>query len=124
MAKKALITGITGQDGSYLSELLLDKGYEVHGWSSEECDVTRPDTLRVAIQQAQPDEIYHLAAQSHVGDSRSVLAVSSRSLRHRSNEPSVRQSVCVRAVPRGKLEQRRGVATSLYRVHAGSVRRC
>jgi len=66
---RALITGITGQDGYYLSRLLMGQGYEVHGWSREECDITQPDTLRVAIQQAQPDEIYHLAAQSHVGES-------------------------------------------------------
>jgi GDPmannose 4,6-dehydratase len=65
----AFITGITGQDGSYLSELLTGKGYEVHGWPSAECDITQPDVLRVAVQQSQPDEIYHLAAQTHVGDS-------------------------------------------------------
>lgn len=49
-AKRALITGVTGQDGSYLAELLLGKGYEVHG----------------LIRELEPDEIYHLAAQSHV----------------------------------------------------------
>ena len=50
--KKALISGITGQDGSFLAEFLLQKGYEVHG-------------IRI-IQSVQPDEIYNLAAQSHV----------------------------------------------------------
>ena len=62
----ALITGVTGQDGWYLRELLEGKGYEVFGWRRDECDVTDPEQVRVAVQQAQPDEIYHLAAQSHV----------------------------------------------------------
>ena len=66
VAKSAFITGITGQDGWYLRELLEAKGYEVYGWGRDECDITNPDQVRVAIQQAQPDEIYHLAAQSHV----------------------------------------------------------
>jgi len=66
---RALITGVTGQDGWYLRELLEDKGYEVYGWRRDECDVTDPEQVRVAVQQAQPNEIYHLAAQSHVGDS-------------------------------------------------------
>ena len=70
----AFITGITGQDGSYLQELLTGKGYEVHGWPSADCDITRPDVLRVALQQSQPDEIYHLAAQTHVGESARVEA--------------------------------------------------
>ena len=69
MAKRAFITGITGQDGCYLRELLETKGYEVYGWDRDECDITNLDQVRVAIQQAQPDEIYHLAAQSHVGAS-------------------------------------------------------
>ena len=69
MARSALITGITGQDGWYLRQLLESKRYEVHGWRRDECDITEPEQVRVAIQQAQPDEIYHLAAQSHVGDS-------------------------------------------------------
>ena len=72
--RSALITGITGQDGWYLRELLEAKGYEVHGWRSDECDVTDSEQLRVAVQQAQPDEIYHLAAQSHVGQSESDIS--------------------------------------------------
>ncbi len=90
--KRALITGITGQDGSYLAELLLDKGYEVHGikrrtslfntdridhlyrdpHESDQCfvlhhgDMTDSSSLIRIIQQVQPDEIYNLAAQSHV----------------------------------------------------------
>lgn len=90
--KKALITGITGQDGSYLAELLLSKGYEVHGiirqssslrtWRIDHLfndknihdktlflhygDLTDSISLLNIIQKIQPDEIYNLAAQSHV----------------------------------------------------------
>lgn len=83
--KKALITGITGQDGSYLAEFLLDKGYEVHGLirrSAEhttgridhildklhihEGDLSDSSCLIRVIGEVQPDEIYNLAAQSHV----------------------------------------------------------
>lgn len=90
--KKALITGITGQDGSYLAELLLEKRYEVHGimrrtstvttWRIEHLynnseildkqlflhygDLTDITSLTSILQQVQPDEIYNLAAQSHV----------------------------------------------------------
>ena len=92
MAKKALITGITGQDGSYLAELLLDKGYEVHGIKRRASsfnttridhlyqdpheleprlvlhygDLTDSTNLIRIIQQVQPTEIYNLGAQSHV----------------------------------------------------------
>ncbi|MBX3670108.1 MAG: GDP-mannose 4,6-dehydratase [Rhodocyclaceae bacterium] len=91
--KKALITGITGQDGSYLTELLLQHGYEVHGAVRRTsllersrlrhlyadssiydrslflhyADLDDPTTLRRVILRVQPDEIYHLAGQSHVG---------------------------------------------------------
>jgi GDPmannose 4,6-dehydratase len=83
--KKALITGITGQDGSYLAELLLEKGYEVHGIIRRSSlintdridhiydqiklhygDLTDSTNLVRVIQQVQPDEIYNLGAQSHV----------------------------------------------------------
>jgi len=90
--KKALITGITGQDGAYLAELLLDKGYEVHGIKRRSSlfntdridhlyqdphepsprfilhhgDLTDSSSLIRVIQQVQPDEVYNLAAQSHV----------------------------------------------------------
>ncbi len=90
--KKALITGVTGQDGSYLAELLLDKGYEVHGMKRRASsfntsridhlyqdihekdlkfklhygDLTDSTNLIRLIQEIQPDEIYNLAAQSHV----------------------------------------------------------
>ena len=90
--KKALITGITGQDGSYLAELLLEKGYEVHGIKRRASsfntsridhlyqdpheadprlvlhygDLTDSTNLIRIIQQVQPDEIYNLGAQSHV----------------------------------------------------------
>lgn len=87
MIKKALITGVNGQDGSYLSEFLLEKGYEVHGiirrTSSEEKknishlltnthfylhygDLTDSMSILKIIKSAMPDEIYNLAAQSHV----------------------------------------------------------
>jgi GDPmannose 4,6-dehydratase len=83
--KVALITGITGQDGSYLAELLLEKGYEVHGIVRRASlinthridhiydsihlhygDLTDSTNLVRIIQQVQPDEIYNLGAQSHV----------------------------------------------------------
>jgi GDPmannose 4,6-dehydratase len=90
--KKALITGVTGQDGAYLAEFLLNKGYEVHGvkrrtslfntdridhlYEGPEVktrrfvlhhgDLTDSSSLIRIIQQVQPDEIYNLAAQSHV----------------------------------------------------------
>ena len=83
--KIALITGITGQDGSYLAELLLEKGYEVHGIVRRSSlintyridhiyqninlhygDLTDSTNLVRVIQQVQPDEIYNLGAQSHV----------------------------------------------------------
>ena len=83
--KVVLITGITGQDGSYLAELLLEKGYEVHGIIRRSSmintdridhiynqiklhygDLTDSTNLVRVIQQVQPDEIYNLGAQSHV----------------------------------------------------------
>ncbi len=85
MSKRALITGITGQDGSYLAELLLSKGYEVHGMvrrsSSEnferidhlreqvtlhQGDLLDQYSLSLVLEQSQPDEVYNLAAQSFV----------------------------------------------------------
>lgn len=85
MSKAALITGITGQDGSYLAELLLAKGYEVHGVVRRSSsfntaridhifdsiqlhfgDVTDPLSIRSILSKSQPDEVYNLAAQSHV----------------------------------------------------------
>ena len=91
-SKRALITGITGQDGSYLSELLLEKGYEVHGiirrtstFNTDRIDhiyvdphspearlflhsgdLTDGTTLRRILEEVQPSEIYNLGAQSHV----------------------------------------------------------
>lgn len=85
--KKALITGITGQDGSYLAELLLGKGYEVHGlkrrsssfntgriehlldnpmFKLHDGDLADSTNLTRLVKEIQPDEIYNLAAQSHV----------------------------------------------------------
>src|SRR5205085_11874738 len=88
--KKAVITGITGQDGAYLTRLLLDKGYEVHGtfrrtssvnfWRLAELgtlehpnlhlvefDLTDLSTCIRLLQRAEPSEVYNLAAQSFVG---------------------------------------------------------
>src|SRR3990167_6014834 len=93
MRKKALITGITGQDGSYLAELLLEKGYEVHGLVRRAStfnrgriehlladptlkhfaiglhygDLSDSNSLLRVIMAVNPDEVYNLAAQSHVG---------------------------------------------------------
>src|SRR6202012_5380061 len=90
--KRALITGITGQDGAYLAELLLEKGYEVHGIKRRSSsfnttriehlyqdphvanrrlflhygDLTDSTNLLRIVQSVQPDEIYNLGAQSHV----------------------------------------------------------
>jgi GDPmannose 4,6-dehydratase len=88
MARKALITGITGQDGSYLAELLIEKGYDVHGVVRRSSSVnrTRIDHIRDAklpltlhygdltdassinrlLREVKPDEVYNLGAQSHV----------------------------------------------------------
>src|SRR5882757_2356505 len=92
MTKKALITGVTGQDGSYLAELLLAKGYEVHGIKRRSSsfntdridhlyqdphesgvrlklhygDLTDATNLIRIVQEVQPQEIYNLGAQSHV----------------------------------------------------------
>ncbi len=91
--KKALITGVTGQDGSYLAELLLEKGYEVHGIKRRASlfntrridhiyqdphvdnqrfilhygDLTDSSNLTRIVEQVEPDEVYNLGAQSHVG---------------------------------------------------------
>jgi GDPmannose 4,6-dehydratase len=79
---KALITGISGQDGSYLADLLTDKGYDVYGLERRitpkrrkvkgtiiRGDIRDYPTVYQTINQLKPDEIYHLAAQSFVGDS-------------------------------------------------------
>jgi GDPmannose 4,6-dehydratase len=93
--KRAFITGIEGQDGSYLTELLLEKGYEIHGLvyrvnglhapnlehlvrddrihkmrlSLYPADLDDADSVRVPLERAAPDEVYHLAGLSHVGQS-------------------------------------------------------
>lgn len=87
MGKTALITGITGQDGSYLAELLLSKGYTVHGLVRRSStypagneriehireklhlhygDLSDPFSLMWALKASQPDEVYNLGAMSHV----------------------------------------------------------
>lgn len=86
--KKALITGITGQDGSFLAELLLEKGYEVHGFARRSSvrtteriehllvdgsihlhdgDMTDSSSIAWVLGEVRPNEVYNLAAQSHVG---------------------------------------------------------
>ncbi len=86
--KRALITGITGQDGSYLAELLLEKGYDVHGLIRRTStpnktnikhlehhinlipgDLLDQGSIRKALKESNPDEVYNLAAQSFVGES-------------------------------------------------------
>ena len=93
--KRAFITGIEGQDGSYLTELLLTKGYEVHGFFRRStngkavnlrhlkadpeifqktlflypAELDEPESIRTPLEKCAPDEIYHLASQSHVGQS-------------------------------------------------------
>ncbi|MDR6189632.1 GDP-mannose 4,6-dehydratase [Agrobacterium pusense] len=95
LSRVALITGVTGQDGAYLAEFLLNKGYIVHGimrrtslFNTNRIDHLHLDRLETGgrlvlhhgdmtdgaslirvVQHTQPDEIYNLAAQSHVGDS-------------------------------------------------------
>lgn len=76
MSKTAFITGVSGQDGSYLTELLIVKGYEVHGIDKRpphdtrvhytECDLHDYERLAAIIKKLQPDEVYNLAAQSSV----------------------------------------------------------
>lgn len=104
--KTALITGITGQDGSYLTELLLEKDYEVHGvvrrsssfnrWRIEHliqnssiygkklflhyADLSDDASLRRIFSQTNPDEFYHLAGQSHVGISFEIPEVTTREI--------------------------------------------
>ena len=88
MPKRALITGVAGQDGTYLTELLLGKGYEVYGVAGPypgafaetvaanpgrvfalEADLTDMDSLLAAVSASRPDEVYNFAAQSSVGSS-------------------------------------------------------
>ena len=104
--KKALITGITGQDGSYLTELLLEKGYEVQGivrrsssfnrWRIEHliqdpeiygkklflhyADLSDDASLRRIFSKTKPDEFYHLAGQSHVGISFEIPEVTTQEI--------------------------------------------
>ena len=88
MSKRALITGITGQDGSYLAEFLLNKGYEVYGTIRKTshflhpnighiqnrlkliyADLLDPVSIDIAVKEAMPDEVYNLASQSAPGKS-------------------------------------------------------
>jgi len=123
--KKALITGVTGQDGSYLSEFLLNKGYEVHGIKRRTSlintkrinhlyqepnenyrkfilhhgDLTDSTSLIRIIQEVQPDEIYNLAAQSHV-------AVSFEQPEYTSNSDAIGALRILEAIRILKLEKK------------------
>jgi GDPmannose 4,6-dehydratase len=126
MTKRALITGVTGQDGAYLAELLLQKGYEVHGlkrrassFNTERVDhlykdphvqggssfrlhygdLTDATNLLRVIQQVQPDEIYNLGAQSHV-------AVSFETPEYTANADAMGTLRILEAIRILKLEQR------------------
>lgn len=104
--KKALITGITGQDGSYLAELLIAKGYEVHGivrrvafndpaakfrrvnWMAihkiniHECDMLNYASVFLIVEKVRPDECYHLAAQSFVGSKDEFTTMANINMTH------------------------------------------
>ncbi len=125
MTKRALITGVTGQDGAYLAELLLQKGYEVHGlkrrassFNTERVDhlyqdphaqnvrfhmhygdLTDATNLLRVIQQVQPDEIYNLGAQSHV-------AVSFETPEYTANADAIGTLRILEAIRILKLEKR------------------
>ena len=126
--KKALITGITGQDGSYLTELLLEKGYEVHGiirrQSSQNTeridhilndlafdqrvflhygDLTDSSNAHALIQDIQPDEVYNLAAQSHVAVSFEVPEYTAEA----TGVGTIRLLEAVRRVPMGRQSSTR-----------------
>ncbi len=135
--KKAFITGITGQDGSYLAELLLAKGYEVHGlirrastFNTQRIDhlyedpheqdkrlflhygdLTDGSRLVTLLASIQPDEVYHLAAQSHVRVSLRRAGVHRR--HHRDGHD---------AAARGDPDDRAGLPV-LPGVQLGDVRR-
>jgi GDPmannose 4,6-dehydratase len=129
--KKALITGITGQDGSYLAELLLEKGYEVHGIIRRAStfntsridhiyadphlngvrfflhygDISDSTNLIKLLYNLKPDEVYHLAAQSHVRVSFDIPEY-----RHRAAKCSVWCGKCRKKKPRRFIRAARMVA--------------
>ena len=131
--KKALITGITGQDGSYLAEFLLDKNYEVHGIKRRTSlintdridhlyqnpheanrkfilhhgDLTDSTSLIRIIQEVQPDEIYNLAAQSHI-------AVSFEEPEYTANSDALGALRILEAIRILKLEKKNKILPSIY----------
>ncbi len=132
--RAALITGITGQDGSYLAELLLEKGYEVHGMvrrsSTERFDRIEHLRGRVTLHQgdlldhrslvdalraSQPDEIYNLAAMSFVAISW-VAADADRGVQRRRRHPHPRGG------PRGRARRRASTRRPRARCSARSAR--
>ena len=130
--KKAIITGITGQDGSYLAEFLLNKGYEVHGIKRRTSlintnridhlyqdphepnkkfilhhgDLTDSTSLIRIIQDVKPDEIYNLAAQSHV-------AVSFEEPEYTANSDALGALRILEAIRILKLEKKNKILSSL-----------
>ena len=131
--KVALITGVTGQDGAYLSEFLLNKGYEVHGLKRRSSlfntdridhlyqdrhdrdvrfflhhsDMTDSSSLTRLIQETQPDEIYNLAAQSHV-------AVSFEEPEYTANSDGLGVLRLLEAIRILKLEKQNEILSSKY----------
>ena len=124
--KKALITGINGQDGSYLAELLLEKGYEVYGilkrnsvaenqtarldnifsqLKLQYADMTDMASLIRVLQDVQPDEIYNLAAQSHV-------AVSFEVPEYTANSAAIGALRILEAIKFHKLEKKTNLGRS------------
>ena len=130
--KKALITGITGQDGSYLAEFLINKGYEVHGIKRRSSlintdridhlyqdpsqdnrnfilhygDLTDSTSLIRIIQEVQPDEIYNLGAQSHV-------AVSFEEPEYTANSDALGALRILEAIRILKLEKKNKILSSI-----------
>ena len=141
--KKALITGITGQDGAYLAEFLLAKGYQVHGIKRRTSlfntaridhlyqdphvehqnlmlhygDLTDSSSLIHIVQQVQPDEIYNLAAQSHVKVSFEEPEYTANSDAHRARCGCWRRSAC------WAWKRRRGSTRRRHRRCTGWCRR-
>ena len=130
--KKALITGVTGQDGSYLAEFLINKGYKVHGIKRRSSlintaridhiyqdpqeadpklilhhgDLTDTSSLIRIVQEVQPDEIYNLAAQSHV-------AVSFEEPEYTANSDALGSLRILEAIRILKLEKKNKILSSI-----------
>src|ERR687895_405976 len=150
--KKAVVTGISGQDGSYLAELLLDKGYVVHGivrrsssFNTDRIDhlyhdphetgvrlfthygdLSDPVALTKLLYELQPDEIYHLGAQSHVRVSFDIpvytfdiTGVGTLRLLEAMREAGVRPRFYQAAPRRGETFVTRKISRAVARIGAG-----